>query len=370
MPRHHDKHVTELDDDNEKSEAKLSYYQVLGVPETASLKDIKTQFRSLAIKFHPDNQKTGDAHLFALVARAYECLSDVEKRGEYDKVLLIEKKTRKSNYVSQKKAFEDFIKAQDTDLDGKKGQVARAKHSLEYDELDRKRGFDRKRYDQEKDNPLDAHATSKRYEDLMLTREQDDIELTQKKIFTEDTWNPDKFNELFELKYKKGNDKLVKHNGMPSAFNESSGGNYTNADDYEDLFDEREEGADNDHYGSLKHFDETDNQITDEDVRRLKSLKGSKDYKGHNSDRSSKSYHDDLERRIKDRENEDELYNNRKMKDFETDSKMGGYGFLHQVGLTGKELELDDGDDIDENAVRKLIEYRKAEERLASRKRK
>lgn len=365
MPLNREKHVTELDDENEKTESKLSYYQILAVPENAQLKDIKTNFRKLAIDFHPDNQKTGDAHLFALVARAYECLSDSEKRAEYDKMLLIEKKTKKSNYLSQKKAFEDFLKAQDTNPESKKGQGAKSKFSLEYDDLDRKRGFDRKKYDEEKDNKLTDKETSKKYEDLLLAREQDAIELTQRQIFTEDTWNPDKFNEIFELKYKKGNDKLVKHTGMPSAFNEM-GGHYTTAD-YDELFDDRDDGADTEYYSSMKQFEEGEYNITDEDMKRIKSMKGARDYTGHNRDRSSKSYQDELNKRIKERDQEDELYNNRKIKDFETDNKMGGYGFLHQVGLTGKELEYDD-DEIDDEAMRKLIEYRKAEEQMSKRK--
>jgi hypothetical protein len=76
----------------------------------------------------------------------------------------------------------------------------------------------------------------------------------------------------------------------------------------------------------------------------------------HNADRG-KLYQDDLERRLREREEDDKLYDGRKMKDFDTDPKMNGYGILHNVGLTGRELEFDE--DVDDKTVKKLLEYRK-----------
>ena len=63
------------------------YYAVLGVPRTASEKDIKTAYRKLARKHHPD-VNPGDAKsegLFKEIGEAYSVLSDAEKRKKYDR---------------------------------------------------------------------------------------------------------------------------------------------------------------------------------------------------------------------------------------------------------------------------------------------
>src|SRR6195256_6942992 len=63
------------------------YYTVLGVPRTASEKDIKTAYRKLARKHHPDvnpGDKRSEA-LFKEIGEAYSVLSDQEKRKKYDR---------------------------------------------------------------------------------------------------------------------------------------------------------------------------------------------------------------------------------------------------------------------------------------------
>ena len=61
------------------------YYKILGVPEDAYAKAIKTAYRKLARKFHPDLSEETDAEeRFKEVAEAYEVLKDKEKRAEYD----------------------------------------------------------------------------------------------------------------------------------------------------------------------------------------------------------------------------------------------------------------------------------------------
>ena len=66
---------------------KRDYYAVLGVPRTASEKDIKTAYRKLARKHHPDvnpGDKKAEA-LFKEIGEAYSVLSDTEKRKKYDR---------------------------------------------------------------------------------------------------------------------------------------------------------------------------------------------------------------------------------------------------------------------------------------------
>jgi len=65
--------------------AQRDYYEVLGVDKNADTKTVKTAFRKLALKYHPDRNKSPDAEeKFKEIAEAYAVLSDPKKRTEYD----------------------------------------------------------------------------------------------------------------------------------------------------------------------------------------------------------------------------------------------------------------------------------------------
>src|SRR5205807_679231 len=65
---------------------KQDYYEVLGVPRKASVKDIRAAFRRLARKYHPDLNPGDKAaeEKFKQVQEAYDVLSDSKKRQMYD----------------------------------------------------------------------------------------------------------------------------------------------------------------------------------------------------------------------------------------------------------------------------------------------
>lgn len=63
--------------------SKRDYYEVLGVPKSASADEIKKAFRRLAVKHHPDKEG-GDESKFKEINEAYEVLKDQQKRQRYD----------------------------------------------------------------------------------------------------------------------------------------------------------------------------------------------------------------------------------------------------------------------------------------------
>jgi len=63
---------------------KRDLYEVLGVKKGSSKDEIKSAYRKLAKKYHPDNHETGNAEKFKEVQEAYDILYDDQKRGAYD----------------------------------------------------------------------------------------------------------------------------------------------------------------------------------------------------------------------------------------------------------------------------------------------
>ena len=63
------------------------YYAVLGVEPTAGDAEIKTAYRRLARKYHPDvSKESGAEDQFKAVNEAYEALRDPQKRAAYDQL--------------------------------------------------------------------------------------------------------------------------------------------------------------------------------------------------------------------------------------------------------------------------------------------
>ncbi len=66
-----------------------NYYDIIGVSKDASMEEIRNKFRELAKKTHPDKTKENSEEKMAELNKAYEILSDRERREKYDKYLKV-----------------------------------------------------------------------------------------------------------------------------------------------------------------------------------------------------------------------------------------------------------------------------------------
>ena len=149
--------------------ARKSYYDVLEVPSTASIKDIKIAYRKKALKLHPDVNPAPDAkEAFMQAKEAFETLSDEAKRSTYDKKIRFggggfddttndpsswyrdfsaeyqrgkQANASKGQEAEDKYGFEDFFKDLDKEIDtwsqGREGRKGgRARSSSLWEELE------------------------------------------------------------------------------------------------------------------------------------------------------------------------------------------------------------------------------------------
>ena len=77
------------------------YYEILGVSKDADKSEIKSAFRKKARQLHPDVKKAPDAEeKFKELGRAYEILSDDEKRATYETTSAVEKAFMGTGYAA------------------------------------------------------------------------------------------------------------------------------------------------------------------------------------------------------------------------------------------------------------------------------
>ncbi|WP_297880841.1 DnaJ domain-containing protein, partial [uncultured Campylobacter sp.] len=86
------------------------YYEILGVSEDSKIDEIKSKYRKLAFKYHPDRNPDNEnaSEKFRKISEAYEILSDNEKREKYDK------KRKESNLKADKKENRNFNEYKNT----------------------------------------------------------------------------------------------------------------------------------------------------------------------------------------------------------------------------------------------------------------
>ncbi len=69
-------------------QSKVNFYELLGIDRQATHLEVKRAYRNLVKQYHPDvSNKPDTAKSFQLIQKAYEVLSDPQKREIYDKLL-------------------------------------------------------------------------------------------------------------------------------------------------------------------------------------------------------------------------------------------------------------------------------------------
>jgi molecular chaperone DnaJ len=73
-----------------KNDELPDYYEILGVSKEATQEEIKKKFREMAKKTHPDKTKEDSEEEMVELNKAYEILSDEERREKYDRYLKVD----------------------------------------------------------------------------------------------------------------------------------------------------------------------------------------------------------------------------------------------------------------------------------------
>ena len=94
-------------------------YEILEVPNSANSAEIKFAYKKMVRLYHPDVNKSKDAEIkFKLLNNAYNILSDIEKRKNYDSLLNISKKEKRVPHPDKNSIIKE-IKI--TDIEQKEG---------------------------------------------------------------------------------------------------------------------------------------------------------------------------------------------------------------------------------------------------------
>lgn len=359
---------------NNNNKYTIDFYEILGIDnKNAPTSEIRKKYINLVAKYHPDKSKDADPQIFALIQRAWECLGNETKRKQYDSILMLEQNAKNSDNL--KSGFNKYMELNKNNVNDK-NVIKKAENdfNLLFNEMDKKNHFNRKIF---KDKGLDTAETSDKYNNLMLEREQQEIEFTQSRLFPEGTKTDNntlkKFNKIFD-EYKNKNEKQQKKhiieqniNG-PSAwnsvFNEQ---NFTSLDKFDKLYNENDNNI---NYGNLNgvsygNLNEFGNEIKlndlDSDSDSDSNSNSDLDLDDNNFNNNSKNninYKNDIEKKLKERE----LDNNtiKSHFDFNNLDQDNTYMFTNNINkdILGENYKYDDDEEL-QKACNRLLELEK-----------
>lgn len=331
----------------------VNFYDVLNISSDADIKEIKIAYRDLAKKYHPDRPE-GDEELFGLITEAYNTLLNPKSRVEYDEIYTISKQSE-SDHFDLKARSNDHFKTLDADS-GSNGKKKKSEEEQKiefqkaFEDLDKKHGYRRDKSELK----ISDKKITRSLRDLELTRQHDDIESIQDKLFEDGVWDLEKFNAAFNIAYK-GMNEIVPHTGRPLAYNSGDlCDNFSSIDKYDELYVDEDDILGNSIYGSVKLNTEIKKKIDKSDIG---SLSGAEYVEGHN--KKDKNYSQTLDQKIRERDLETRTFGDRKMVDFDADDECGGYGILCHVGIKNMgSVSWDNSDDL-KTKYSKLLEMRK-----------
>jgi len=192
----------------------LSYYEILGIKPDCTIDEIKTAYKEIVKKHHPD--KGGIVEIFETATKAYNILKDPTKRSDYDKMYAIVIQTKKG-HIDHKQSFNDFMELQEAEKKISKKEDIEKTFDMQCIELDKKHGYDSTKPDE----ILTAEEIIKRSQNLENARDQDDIEFMPEQIF-DGPIDMAKFNALFDKTYGGQNSlDIIPRDDVPKASNVS-----------------------------------------------------------------------------------------------------------------------------------------------------
>jgi curved DNA-binding protein CbpA len=202
---------TNKDSKKDNINIKFDYYKILGVKSDASRVDIKRAYKKLLAKYHPDRvEKTKyNKSKYKLIKEAGRILTDERKRKVYD----FDKKNSQENsdFFGQRDNFKSFIELQESEMNEEDRKISKLKYDQFMNDKINSHG-----YNAEDEGVIDPDNYRERFDDMLKSREMNELEFDHKNIFEGRQFNQKEFNKMFEKKTKrnkkskKSNDKLSK----------------------------------------------------------------------------------------------------------------------------------------------------------------
>jgi curved DNA-binding protein CbpA len=340
--------------------ATVDLYDVLNVEPDSSQEEINKAFHKMVKKFHPD-KKGANQDLYELIVNAHQILKNKKTRTEYDDLYQLSKKADKE-HVSFQGEFEQYKKLQDESHNPNSLREAKMRFEDEFKQLDSKHGFKRSKLD---DDPLSKKDTNQMLEDLMLARDQDEIDFKPDSLFVKGKFNNDKFNEAFELMHDTGLDNskdIIGYQDMPSGFTSFDSGfvdaEYSGVErDIADLYGENEDdifGYDGQTFGNARFSNKKTKKLSAKEVSELTGKSKSRDY----DKRGDKDYAKKLEEMLHEREDD---YDPDIDLDINYNTDDITYQFTQDVAGGQVSRVIWDNDESIRERYKKLLELRKEE---------
>lgn len=325
--------------------ATVNLYDILNLHPDCTQDDIKRAHKKLAKKYHPD-KKGGDSEMYQLISDAYNILSTPQSRADYDEIYALSKQAETDHYMLKTQSM-DYLKSQKTTTKSRKDIDKEFKKSFE--DLDRKHKY---RRDNE-DKSINEKDVGKMLKDLELSRQQEDIENSHEKIFDDDRINMRKFNAAFDAMYKNHN-QLVPHKGNPDPWNTTHGvdSNYSNIDNYEDLYTENDNSFSTAYTNIKIESERLPTRILEKDeVIRLKEVEYTDRHNFIEED-----YETIIKNKLKNRTNDTKKLQELSVNEFNNDPTCGGYGITNGIKNLDS-LTWNDNEDI-KTKYNKMLEMR------------